>query len=317
VTLAAPTPEEVDQARRRVEPFVWRTPLLPLAGASGSLFVKLENLQPTGSFKVRGAANALVRDGEHGVNGPIVTASAGNMAQAVGHVARHFGRPFRAVVPDHAPATKLDGVRRAGGEVEKVPFERWWKFLTGEERPGGGRFLHPVCDADVLAGNATLGREVLEELPTLARVIVPFGGGGLSCGIAAAVKAARPDVKVFAAEVETASPLRVSLREGRPCEVEHRASFVDGIGGRSILPAMWTLVSTLLDGSLVVSLAQVAGAVRRLALRHHVVAEGAGAAALAAGLAAGEGDGPTVCIVSGGNLDATPLAAILRGQTPG
>ena len=306
--------EAIQAARARIAGTALRTPLLrlPLDEAPAEIYLKLENLQPIGSFKLRGAGNAMARAGREALAKGVYTASAGNMAQGVAWNARLLGIPCSVVVPDHAPANKLEAIERLGGRVIKVPFERWWDVIvTGEFEGLDGLFIHPVSDADVMAGNGTIGLEIIEDLPDVAAVVIPYGGGGLSCGIASALRALKPGTRVYAAEVETAAPLAASLRAGAPVEVQYEPSFVDGIGGKSVLPAMWTMARALLDGSLVVSLDDVRAAIRLLAERGRVIAEGAGAAPVAAALAGGAGGGKVVCVVSGGNIDSAVLAGIL------
>jgi threonine dehydratase len=311
--------DEIRAARERIAGSCLRTPLvrLDVDDAPAEIWLKLENLQPIGSFKLRGAGNAMARAGERALAGGVWTASAGNMAQGVAWNARRLGVRCRVVVPDHAPRAKLDAIERLGGEVVPVPFARWWQVLVEHRFPGlDGLFIHPVCDAAVIAGNGTIGLEILDELPDVDAVLVPYGGGGLSCGIASALAALAPEARVHACEVETAAPLAASLRAGSPQEIEYRASFVDGIGGRSLLAEMWPLASKLLAGSIVVSLAEVAAAIRLLAQRSRVVAEGAGAASVAAALSGKVQKRKVVCVVSGGNIDAAKLAKILAGEIP-
>jgi len=244
----------------------------------------------------------------------VYTASAGNMAQGVAWNARRLGIPCTVVVPDHAPRAKLDAVERLGGRVVKVPMERWWEVLAEHHYPGiEGLFIHPVADRAIIAGNGTIGLEILEDLPDVDAVLVPWGGGGLCCGIASAVRALRPSAQVFACEVETAAPLSASLAAGRPVTIDYTPSFVDGIGARGLLPEMWPLATALLAGSFVVSLSEVTAAVRLLVERARVVAEGAGAVPVAAALAGRAGTGKVVCVVSGGNIDRERLGAILAG----
>jgi threonine dehydratase len=316
--LTAPTLEEIRAARERLAGVTVRTPLIRLnADAPGEVWLKLENLQPIGSFKLRGAANAMRLAGPGGLREGVYTASAGNMAQGVAWSARELGVPATVVVPDHAPATKLAAIERLGGRVLKVPFERWWQVMEERSYPGlDGLFIHPVADRGVMAGNGTVALEILEDLPDVDTVLVPFGGGGLSSGIAAALAALRPQARVFGCEVDTAAPLAASLAAGSPQVLDYKPSFVDGIGGKSLLPEMWPIASSLLAGSRVVPLAAVAAAVRLLAERHRVIAEGAGAASVAAALAGVPEARKVVCVVSGGNLDAAKLCAILEGKVP-
>ena len=312
---------DIQAARGRIAGGAIRSPLVPLeaSGAPAEVWLKLECLQPIGSFKIRGAANAMALADPALLARGVYTGSAGNMAQGVAYEARRRGIPCRVIVPDTAPAAKLDAIARLGATVVPVPFAEWWAVLRDHGHPGeDGFFVHPVSDPGVIAGNGTIGLEIVEELPEVRAVVVPFGGGGLSCGIASAVRALRPEVPVFAAEVETAAPLATSLRAGRPVEVAHARSFVDGIGAASLLREMWPLARLLLAGSRVVALAEVRAAIRVLAERARVVAEGAGAAAVAAALGGlpGVTDGPVVAVVSGGNIDARVLAAILEGRNP-
>lgn len=306
--------EAIQAAAARTADSVVRTPLLglPLADAPAEIYLKLENLQPIGSFKLRGAGNAMALAARGELARGVYTASAGNMAQGVAWRAARLGIPCQVVVPDHAPETKVAAVRRLGGEIIKVPFDRWWEVIvTGEFAGLDGVFIHPVSNPDVMAGNGVIGLEILEDLPDVAAVVIPYGGGGLSAGIASAIRALKPHTRIYAVEVETAAPLAASLSAGVPVKVDYTPSFVDGIGGVSVLPGMWRLVRALLDNSLVVSLEEIRAAIRLLAERQRVIAEGAGAASVAAALAGKAGAGKVVCVVSGGNIEREILAEIL------
>jgi len=310
---------DVEAARARIAGVAIRKPLVRLnAGPEGpTILLKLENLQPIGAFKIRGAANAMLSLPPEELSNGVYTASAGNMAQGVAWVARRLGVPCRVVVPETAPRAKTDAVERLGGEIHRVPVDEWWATMRNHSHPDfAGRFIHPFADADVMAGNGTIGLEILEDAPEVEAIVVPYGGGGLSSGIAAAVAAVKPGVRVYAAEVETAAPFAASLAAGHPTSVEATASFVDGIGGKGVFEEMWPLASRLLAGSLVASVDEVADAVRLLAARNRVVAEGAGAASVAAAMNRPIPARTVACVVSGGNIDLEVLAAILRGETP-
>lgn len=311
---------EIEAARERLQGLAIRTPLVRL-GASDDrreIWLKLENLQPIGAFKIRGAGNAVRSLDRTALADGVYTASAGNMAQGVAWVARELGIPARVVVPDHAPAAKLDAIHRLGASTVPVSFDRWWQVVQTRSFEGmTGRFVHPVSDPEVIAGNGTIGLEILEDLPDVDAVVVPYGGGGLLSGIASVLAERRPGARVLAAEVETAAPLATSLAAGERRDVEYVPSFVDGIGSKGILAEMWGLVRSLASGSIVVTLEEIADAVRLLAERNRVVAEGAGAASVAAARSGRAGEGRIVCIVSGGNIDLAKLAAILRGELPG
>jgi threonine dehydratase len=239
------------------------------------------------------------------------------MAQGVAWNAKRLGIPCTVVVPEGAPATKIAAVERLGGKVVPIPHDEWFDTFRTHKREGiDGTFVHAFSDDAVMAGNGTIGLEILEELPDVDAVVVPFGGGGLSCGIASALRALRPKTKIFAAEAATAAPLSASLAKGEATEIAHTRTFVDGIGGPRVFPEMFALAKELLDGSLVSTLEEIAAAIRLLVERNHVVAEGAGAAGVAAALAGKAGKGKVVCIVSGGNIDSATLATILQGGTP-
>jgi threonine dehydratase len=295
-----------------------RTPLVRLhADTPAEIWLKLENLQPIASFKIRGAANAVRAADPAEVEAGLVTASAGNMAQGVGWIARELGVPATIVVPEHAPATKLIAVERLGGRVMRVPYADWWRAIEESRVPGvEGLFVHPVEDEGVMAGNGTIGLEILEDLPDPEAVVVPYGGGGLVTGIASALRALRPETRVYAVEPETGGALNAALAAGEPTKIDYRPSFVDGSGSPSVLPGMFARVRELIDGAFTASLDETAAAVRLLTERTRIVAEGAGALAPAAALAGRAGEGKVVCVVSGGNIDLSTLGPILAGRTP-
>jgi threonine dehydratase len=310
--------DEIRAARRRIEGKAIRSPLVRLNvdDPSTNIYLKLESLQPVGSFKLRGASNALALMDDADLAAGVWTASAGNMAQALAWCARQREVPCTVVVPDHAPSTKLQAIARFGARIVKVPFSQWVDLLSTRALQGvDGTFIHPFSDPAVMAGNGTIGLEIYDEAPDVDAVVVPYGGGGLSCGIASALRALKPATRIFAAEVATAAPFAASLAVGRPTTVEYHPSFVDGIGAPAVFPEMWRLATHLLDGSLVASLEEVAAAIRLLVERNRVVAEGAGATSVASALGGGAGTGRIVCIVSGGNIDASRLARILDGHT--
>ena len=310
--------EEIRRARERLGDAVLRTPLVRFeVDAPCEIWLKLECLQPIGSFKLRGALSAIRAASPAELAGGVVTASAGNMAQGVAWAAREAGVAARIVAPDTAPRAKLDAVERLGGEVISVPHEVWWQTMVERRYEGvDGLFVHPVEDDAVQAGNGTIGLELCEELDSFDAVVVPWGGGGLTTGIASAVKALRPSVRIVTAEPETAAPLAASLAGGAPAEIDYAPSFVDGAGGRALLPTMWEHARALVDSAVSVPLGDAADAIRLLASRSHIVAEGAGALAPAAALRGAAGEGRVVCIVSGGNIDAAVLARVLAGETP-
>jgi threonine dehydratase len=310
---------EIEAARERIADATVRTPLvrLELADAPCELYLKLENLQPIGSFKLRGAGNALAVASVEELADGVWTASAGNMAQGVAWWARRLVLPCTVVVPETAPEAKIAAIRRLGAELVAVPFDDWLDIYRTHAHEGlEGLFVHAFSDPAVMAGNGTIALEIVEDLPDVEAVVIPYGGGGLSCGIASGLRALAPACKVYACEVATAAPLAASLAAGQPTRVDYEPSFVDGIGAPEVFPEMFELSRELLDGCLVAGLEEVADAVRLLAERARIVAEGAGATPVAAALSGQAGSGKVVCVISGGNIDASKLATILAGQIP-
>ncbi len=309
---------EIEAARARIADVALRTPLVRLHAAEvppdTEIYLKLEALQPIGSFKIRGATNAVRTAPDETRRAGLVTASAGNMAQGVAWAGRELGLPATIAVPDHAPQAKLDAIERLGGRVVKLPYDDWWQAIVTSRVDGvEGLFVHPVQDEAVMAGNGTIGLEIIDDLPDPDAVVIPYGGGGLTVGIASAVRALRPDVRVYTAEPATGAALAAAMAAGEPVEVEYTASFVDGSGSRRVLDSMWPRVQPLVDDAFAVPIADAAAAVRILAGRARVIAEGAGALALAAALAGRAGTGKVVCIVSGGNINLGKLSEILQG----
>ncbi|MEP6787943.1 MAG: pyridoxal-phosphate dependent enzyme [Acidobacteriota bacterium] len=305
---------DINEARATIAGSAVRTPLVRLNvwDAPAEIYLKLENLQPIGSFKIRGAANAMGHMSPEVLSKGVLTASAGNMAQGVAWQARKLGIPCTVIAPDTAPETKIRAIERLGGRVIKAPYEDWWRCFEERSFPGvDAAFVHAFDDPYVMAGNGTIACEIIEDLPDVDAVVIPWGGGGLACGIAAGMRALKPECKVFAAEAATAAPLSVSMAAGSPQMVDYKASFVDGIGAKTVFPQMLELAQSLIDGALVAELEEVAAAIRLIAERNRVIAEGAGACAAACSLSGKAGSGKIVCIVSGGNIDFDKLCKIL------
>ena len=300
--------DEIRRARERIGDDVLRAPLVPFR-TDGRIWLKLECLQPIGCFKLRGALSAVRAASRAEIEAGIVTASAGNMGQGVAWAAREVGVAARVIVPAEAPRAKLDRIEALGAELVPVTHQEWWQAMLDRGRDGvEGFFVHPVADEAVMAGNGTIGLELAEDAPDFDTIVIPWGGGGLTTGIASAVKALRPDVRVVTAEPETGAPLAAAFAAGEPREIEFEPSWVDGAGGRALLPGMWESAQELVDEAVAVPLADVEEAVRLLASRAHIVAEGAGALALAAALRRND---RCVCIVSGGNIDLPVYAGIV------
>jgi threonine dehydratase len=306
--------EDIRRAQAAVSKAAIRTPLVRLNvwDAPAEIYLKLENLQPIGSFKIRGAANAMSGMTKGELAKGVLVASAGNMAQGAAWNARRLGVPCTVIAPDYAPETKVQAIERLGGRVIKVPFDRWWQTFTDRSYPGvDAVFIHSFDDDRVMAGNGTIGLELLEDLPEVDTVLIPWGGGGLAGGIATALRALHPAIRIFAVEADTGAPLTASLQAGSAQVVDYQPSFVDGIGSKTVFPNMLAMAQELLDGSLTASLDEIAAALRLMAERNRVIAEGAGAVALAVALSGKAGRGRIACIVSGGNIDLPKLAKIL------
>jgi threonine dehydratase len=321
---------DIQEAAKTVYEAAVRTPLvrleLPFQEASTpEIFLKLECLQPIGSFKIRGAWNAVRALPREQLAEGVWTVSAGNAAQGVAFAARKAGAPCSVMVMDTAPDTKLRSIEKLGATIVKTSYDECWRTVEQHKSDRmRGTFVHPFDDDRFIAGNGTAGLEILEDLPDVDTIIAPLGGGGLLAGIGSAVRAIKPDVKMFAAEPETASPLATSFERGEPSYFSGwTASFVDGAGGKSVLPSMWPLLRELVNASIIVSLDEVRGAMKRTAERVHVVAEGAAACAVAAALRLADearsgqarsgraGSGKIVAVVSGGNIDLTRFAKLI------
>ncbi len=311
ITLA-----EIEAARSRIAGICVRTPLVKLEIGSGfpDILLKLENLQPINAYKLRGAANAVAMLSESERSRGVWTISAGNAGQGVAYAARKAGVPCTVVAIETAPTAKLERMRALGASLVLVSYESAWNALDDRAYPGvRGTFIHPFDDDDFIAGHATMGLEILEDAPDAAAVICGVGGGGLITGVGSAVKALKPGIKLFAAEPETAAPFARSLAMGSPQKFpEWQASFVDGAGGQSVFPRMFDRMKPLVDGSIVVTLDQTRQAMRLMAEKARVIAEGAGCLPLAAALTGEAGDGPIVCVVSGGNIDLKTFCDIMQ-----
>jgi len=304
----------IEEARRVIAGKAIRTPLvrLNLPGAPAEIYLKLENLQPIGSFKIRGAANAIARLSPERLERGVVTASAGNMAQGVAWCARELGVPCTVIAPSSAPEAKVSAIERLGGRVIKVSFDEWWRTFQERGFAGvDGTFIHSFDDPFVMAGNGTIGLEIIEDLPDVDAVVIPWGGRGLTCGIASALRQLPPRCKIFTAEVSTAAPLAASLSAGVPTEIDYQPSWVDGIGAKAVFPQMFERARTLIDGALVADLDSIASALRLLITGNHIVAEGAGACPVACAVSGAAGTGKIVCIVSGGNINPAKLSSLL------
>jgi threonine dehydratase len=310
---------EIREARTRIADTIVRTPLLRLELGPGfpDIRLKLENLQPINAYKLRGAANAVAMLSESERRRGVWTISAGNAGQGVAYAARTAGVPCTVVAIETAPASKLDRMRALGAKLIPVPYEVAWKTLEDRAYPGAeGTFVHPFDDHNFIAGHATMGLEILEDAPDTSAVIASIGGGGLVTGVGSALKALKPEVKVWGVEPETAAPCALSFKMGSPQPFrEWQASFVDGAGGQSVFPRMWQRMQPVVDGYLVVTLEETRRAMRMMAEKARIIAEGAGAMPLAAALSGKAGQGPIVAIVSGGNIDLRKFCELVGSVT--
>lgn len=306
---------EIREARKRIAGTIVRTPLvrLELGPDFPDIRLKLENLQPINAYKLRGAANAVAMLPEAERKLGVWTISAGNAGQGVAYAARKAGVPSTVVAIETAPQAKLERMRALGAKLITVPYEVAWQALEARFYPGAeGTFVHPFDDDNFIAGHATMGLEILEDASDTAAVIASIGGGGLITGVGSALKALKPEVKIWGAEPETAAPAALSFAKGSPQVFKDwKPSFVDGAGGQSVFPRMWERMKPLVDGYIVVSLAETRNAMRLMAEKARVIAEGAGALPLAAALTGKAGEGPIVAIVSGGNIDLKKFCELI------
>ena len=306
---------DVEAARSNVEPVVLRTPLVRIdpGNSAPEIYLKLENLQPTNAYKIRGAVNAVANLSEQERARGVWTISAGNAGQGVAYAARAAGIPCSVVAIETAPQTKLERMRALGAMIVPVSYEQAWQAAEAHAFDGvEGTFVHPFDNHHFIAGHGTMGLEIVEQLPKVRTVIAAIGGGGLITGVGSAVKALRPEVKIIGAEPETAAPYAYSLQQGGPSKFpDWQASFVDGAGGKSVTERMWQRMQPIVDGTITVTLDQTSDAMRLIAEKSRTIAEGAGALALAAALTGQAGDGPIVCVVSGGNIDLGKFAELV------
>ncbi len=310
---------EIREAKERLSDAIIRTPLVPLNidASPAEIYLKLETLHPIGSFKLRGAGNAMLSTKKEQLQKGVWTASAGNWAQGLAWYAGQLGVECTVVVPEDTQETKIGAIERLGARVVFASLDDWMQIFRSRSYEGmKGIFMDDFTNPAVRAGHGTIGLEIVEQLPDVEAVIIPYGGGGLSCGIAPGIRALKPDTKLFACEVDTAAPLAASFGAGKPVEIDYTPSFVEGIGAPFLFPGMWELASQLLDDSLVVGIDEVVSAIRLLAERNRIIVEGAGAASVAAALTGKAGSGKVVCIISGGNIDKLKLVKILEGKAP-
>ncbi len=310
---------QIEAARARLEGLSLVSPLVACdaSPAGKKVFLKLENLQPIGSFKIRPIGSAVLARAPADLSPGIYTTSTGNSALGLAWMARRLGIAATAVVPVNAPEAKLEKLRRLGARIDVRPIAEWWRAIqTGALDGQEGVYIDAVRDPASLAGDATIGLEILAQAPDIEAILIPFGGGGLSCGIACAVRAIRRDVKIIACELASAHPVKAAFDAGAPTETQHEPGFVSGVGFGSVLPEMWPLVKTMIDDVITVSLTEVAAAIKTLVEHNRVVAEGAGAVSVAAALSGRYAETKVCAVVSGGNLDSSMLATILEGRTP-
>jgi len=317
--LRPATLEEIRSAGTRLRNLAIRTPLVRLNvdDAPAEIYIKMENLQPIGSFKIRPAGSAILNIPKAQVADGVYTASSGNMAQGVAYAAKRLGMTATVLLPENAAEVKVAALKRLGANIVFMPDKEWWQVISEHGHPDiPGTFIHPVASQDVLAGDGTVGLEIFEDLPEVDTVLVPFGGGGLACGIASAFRELNPDVRVMGSESVHCAPLSAALDAGHPVQLPCPHTFISGIGVGKVLDEMWPLVGQLLRGAVVANVEDIVSAIRILLERHRVIAEGAGAAPVAAALAGKGGTGKVVCIISGGNLDNKYLMDILEGNIP-
>ena len=311
--------ELIREAQSAIQGTARRTPLIRLeVDAPCDIYLKLENLQPVGAFKIRGATFGMTKRSDDELKDGVWTSSSGNMAYSLSYVSRRLSIPCTVLMPETATEAKVAAVERMGGKTLRVSYEDWWQSLIDRAYPGvTGEFFHGFDDENTIAANGTIGVEILEDLPDVDAVVVPYGGGGLACGVGSAFKQLGSEAKVLGAEYDAIAPLGAALRAGKPVDVAGKPPrFLGGVGGPNVVPAMWGRTLAAVDGSVEASIEEIAHAIYVLATEARVVSEGAGAVALACAMAGRAGPGKIVCVVSGGNIDPMDLASVLRGEVP-
>lgn len=317
--LKAPTLDDIRAAGSLLAPYIVRTPLLRLNShdSPGAIYLKLENLQPIGVFKVRSMGNAMLSADKETLRNGVYTASSGNAGIGLAWMARILGIKATVYVPASGPQGKLETMRSFGAHIQIMHDDDWWRIIENSGHPDDtGFYIDAVRSPAAMAGNGAMGLEIIEQLPDVDTIIVPFGGGGIACGIAAAVRALKPATRIIVAEADTAAPLTAAFNHGRPVTIKMQPSFISGAGAPSVLKEMWPLIKELVDDTVVTSVTSVADAVRLMFMQNRIVAEGAGALAVAAALFNNAAAGKTVCLVSGGNIERQMMAKILLKQAP-
>lgn len=312
--------ELIREAQDAIKGTARRTPLIRLeVDAPCEIYLKLENLQPVGAFKIRGAAFGVAKRTPEQLEKGVWAASSGNMAYSLSYVSRQLSIPCTVLMPDTATDAKVAAVERMGGKAVRVSYEDWWQSLIDRDYPGvTGEFFHGFDDVNTIAANGTIGVEILEDLPDVDTVVVPFGGGGLACGVGSALKHLGSKAQVLGAEYDAVAPLGAALEAGEPVDVPGKPpKFLGGVGGPNVVASMWPRTLAAVDGAVEASIGEIAEAIYVLTTEARIVSEGAGAVALACATAGRAGSGKVVCVVSGGNIDPTDLATILRGEIPG
>jgi len=312
--ITAPALDQVRAAAELLAPHILRTPLVRLNkfDGAGRIYLKLENLQPIGAYKVRSMGNILLTAGEEALGKGAYTASSGNAGLGLAWMAQKLGIDATVYAPKSSPAAKLDAIRHFGARVHLLSADDWWEIIQSRGHPTDpGMYADAVRDTAALAGNATIGLEICEQLEDVSNIVIPFGGGGVACGIAAAIRAVKPDTRIIVAESDAATPATAAFKAGRPATVEVKPSFISGAGAPAVLEEMWPLISALVDDTHVSTVTEVAAAIRHLCAHNHVIAEGAGAISVAAALSDKSLTGNTVCVVTGGNIDVNIITDIL------
>ncbi len=316
MTPERPSLDEMRAAAAGLAGVIARPQLVEYRGGADRVWVKPEVHQPIGSFKLRGIFHAASRLSDQQRARGLSTVSAGNTAQAVAWAGRYFGVPARSVMPETAPKPKIEAVEALGGEPVLVPRSEVFRYMREhgwEQEPYA--FIHPWTNRDVMTGHASLGLEILDDMPDVETVFVAVGGGGLLAGVGSAIKAVRPEVRVVAVEPEGCPSFHAALARGEPVDVECN-TICDGVAVPYMTDEMFPLLRELADESVLVAERDVRATIKRLAVANKLIAEGAGALSIAAAAAMPVSErGASVCVLSGGSIDPQLLAAILRDDT--
>lgn len=318
IPVNPPSLDDIRIAEERLKGIIVRTPLLQLDSPkeTGDILIKPEVLQPTGSFKIRGVYNWVASLTPNECKKGFSTFSAGNTARSLGYVAQIYGVSCRSILPEYAPANKVEALRNLGVETLLVSFDEMikWVFAEGWKRESYA-FLHPWTEPKMIAGHGTIGLEIIEDLPDVQTVFVPVGGGALIAGVGGAIKELKPSVRIVGVQTRSYPSLQASFQAGKPVWIDPKPTICDGVAVPFVADQMYPLLRKIVDDVVTVPEEKVKAAIKQLMLKNKLIVEGAGALSIAAALEMpAEKQGKTICLVTGGSIGPEALSTIISGK---